>query len=144
MAIVVFDPAAFKLAFPAYDTFTDEQLDAYFLVSELIIDNTDASIVPYDPAVIPAILERKILLDLLVAHQSEMFTRGNGAVGRTNSGSEGSVSFSFDMVTSGSNQWFLQTQWGATFWQATAKYRTARLYCGLPKRSPFNGINRWR
>lgn len=134
MAIVDFDPAAFKLAFPSYASLTDEQLDAYFLVSELIVDNTDASIVCYDPDAVPAIKERKVLLDLLVAHQAEMSARGNGAVGRTNSGSEGSVSFSFDMVTTGNSQWFLQTQWGATFWQATAKYRTARIYCGLPNR----------
>lgn len=134
MPIVTFDPTAFKLAFPAYAALTDEQLDAYFLVSELIVDNTEASIVCYDPDADPAVLERKVLLDLLVAHQSELSGRGNGAVGRTDSGSEGSVSFSFDMVTTGSSQWFLQTQWGATFWQATAKYRTARMYCGLPNR----------
>ena len=143
MAVVAFDPTAFKLAFPAYSTFTDEQLEAYFLVAGLILDNTDASIVSYDPTATPAILERKILLDLLVAHQAELSTRGNGAVGRTDSGTEGSVSFSFDMVTTGSSQWFLQTQWGATFWQATAKYRTVRMYQGLPPRRTV-GLNYWR
>lgn len=135
MAIVTFDPAAFKIAFPDYANLTDEQLDSFFLVAELIVNNTDASIVPYDPTATPEVKERKILLDLLVAHQSELSTRGNGSVGRPNSGSEGSVSFSLDMVTTGNSQWFLQTQWGATFWQATAKYRTARIYCGIPNRS---------
>lgn len=144
MAIVEFNPVAFKLGFPAYASFTDEQLDAYFLVAGLIVNNGLASLVPYDPDVTPAIRERKILMDLLVAHQAEMETRGPGAVGRANSGSEGTVSFSFDMVTSQNNQWFLQTSWGATFWQATAKYRTARLYCGTPTRRTFNGVNRWR
>jgi len=134
MAVVTFDPTAFKLAFPAYASATDEQLDSYFLVSELILNNTDASPVPYDPTGSPVIAERKILLDLLVAHQAELETRGNGAVGRADSGSEGSVSFDLEMIATGNSQWFLQTQWGATYWQATAKYRTARLYSGIPNR----------
>lgn len=143
MSIVIFNPIAFKFAFPAYSSLTDDTLNAYFLVAGLIIDNTDASIVSYDPTATPANLERKILLDLLVAHQSELDSRGSGAVGRANSGSEGSVSFSFDMVTTGSNQWFLQTSWGATFWQATSKYRTARMYQGLPTGGRF-GLNYFR
>lgn len=143
MAIVEFDPIAFKYDYPSYETLGNGELNAYFTVAELIISNTDSSIVCYEPDATPAILERKTLLDLLVAHQAELNSRGAGAVGRTNSGSEGSISFSFDMVTTGSNQWFSQTQWGATFWQATVKYRTVRMYSGKPPRRNISGTRRW-
>ena len=144
MAVVVFVPDDFRASFPAYSESTDAQLNAFFMIAELIISNTDASIVCYDPDVTPAVLEREVLLDLLVAHQSELTVRGSGAVGRTNSGSEGSVSFSFDMITTGASQWFLQTQWGATFWQATAKYRTFRMYSGTPARRNIASFRGWR
>jgi hypothetical protein len=54
-------------------------------------------------------------------------------VGRVSSASEGSVSASMDMGQQSKNAAFwLQTQYGATFWQATAKYRTMRYV--LPRR----------
>lgn len=49
-------------------------------------------------------------------------------VGRISSASEGSVSVSAEWNGSGSpsEAWFLQTKYGAQFWQATAQFRTAR------------------
>ncbi len=142
MAVVTFVPADFKMAFPAYASLADPQLSAFFMISELILDNTDASIVPFDLDAVPAVTERKTLLDLLVAHQAELSTRGAGSVGRVSSGSEGTVSGSFDMAVTGSSQWFIQTQWGATYWQATAKYRTARIYSGNTGRRQFGIVPR--
>lgn len=54
-------------------------------------------------------------------------------VGRVNSASEGSVSVGSEWSGSGSpsEAWFLQTPYGAAFWQATAGYRTFR-YSPLP------------
>ncbi len=131
MSIVVFDPTEFKATFPEYSTVPDSRLSLYFTLSENILNNTDASVVPYAPTANPPIEERAELLNLLVAHLSELDGRGAGAVGRTQSGSEGSVSFSLDMSTTSSSQFFLQTQWGALYWQATLKYRSLRMVNGI-------------
>ena len=54
-------------------------------------------------------------------------------VGRISSASEGSVSVSTEWAGSGSPSaaWFIQTKYGAMYWQATAGYRTFR-YAAQP------------
>ena len=75
------------------------------------------------------------LLNLIVAHVCQLLfgpTGGSpsGLVGRISSASEGSVSVSMDFPTTPSNAWFMQTSYGAAFWQATAQYRTMRYLPG--------------
>lgn len=88
--------------------------------------------------------ERQDLLWLLVAHLAQLglnasaangssSTGTQGGVGRVASVSRGSVSVSFD--GSGLPRdagWFTQTQYGLTFWQATAQYRQMRFSPGRP------------
>ncbi len=68
MAVVVFDPAAFREAYPRFSSelISDAQLEQAFDLACLLLDNTDASPVPYDPE--RGILIRRTLLWLLGCH----------------------------------------------------------------------------
>jgi len=134
MAIVVFDVAAFRERYPEFDTVSDSLLNAYFVEATVYLDNTDCSVVT-DPVI------RAVYLNMLVAHFAALNSGVNGQapsglVGRVASASEGSVSVSLGEVpSSGASWWYLQTPYGAAYWQATAAYRTARY---VPGASPSN------
>lgn len=71
------------------------------------------------------------LLNLMVAHVCQLLYGINGqapsgVVGRISNASEGSVSVGTDFPTTPNNAWFLQTQFGAMYWQMTAVYRNMR------------------
>lgn len=129
MAVVVFDPAQFKLAFPEFALVPDARLSLLFnMVGLTILDNSDGSIV-VDP------LRRSPMLDLLVAHMLTLFgwvradgsvVPGTGAVGRVASATEGTVSTSLEycVPSSASEAWFNQTPYGAMYWMMTAPYRS--------------------
>ena len=72
MAVVEFDPAAFREAYPRFtaELISDAQLQQAFDLACLLLDNTDASLVPYDPE--HGILIRRTLLWLLVCHLATM------------------------------------------------------------------------
>lgn len=64
-----------------------------------------------------------------------------GTVGRINNASEGSVSVSLDMPNQPqAAAWYQQTQYGASFWAATAVYRTARYAPANPMQPAFGGL----
>lgn len=134
MAIVVFDIAAFRERYPEFDTVSDSLLNAYFVEATVYLDNTDCSVVT-DPAI------RAVYLNMLVAHLAALNSGVNGQapsglVGRVASASEGSVSVSLgDVPSSSASWWYLQTPYGAAYWQATAAYRTVRY---VPGASPSN------
>lgn len=133
MAVVTFNPAAFKTAFPEFATVPDARLQLLFnLAGSSILDNSDASII-VDPA------QRAPLLDLLVAHLLTLFGTGGtaaggagtgarGVVGRVASATEGSVSTSlaYSIPAGAGEAWFQQTQYGAMYWMATAPWRSFR------------------
>lgn len=133
MAVVVFDPAAFKIAFPEFALVPDARLMALFnMVGMTILDNTDASIV-VNP------LQRSPLLDLLVAHMLTLYgwvttagayVPGTGGVGRVSSATEGSVSTTLEYraPSSASEAWYNQTPYGAMYWVMTAPFRSFRYY----------------
>lgn len=118
--VVVFNPAEFRELYPKI-TATDAQLEDYFAMAETFLDNTPCSI-------ITDLKARKRMLYLLVAHIATltgMAEAGNNIVGRISSATEGSVSVSLDFGTMGNNErWYLQTPWGAMYWQLTKKYRS--------------------
>jgi hypothetical protein len=140
--VVIFDPAKWLLAYPEFTCISADQANAYFDRATLILNNTACSPVC-------DLNQRSALLNLLTAHIAKLNFGSNGqpasgVVGRISQASEGSVSMSADMgpVTTNS-AWYLQTAYGAEYWQATAGYRTA-VY--LPGRSvnPTNqtyGVN---
>lgn len=96
--------------------------------------------------------QQRTLLYLMVAHVVQIMygpagTGASGVVGFVNSASEGSVSISAEWPVSPDNAWFLQTPFGAMFWQMTAAYRTMRYLPG-PRRNmnpwpPFTGPVPW-
>ncbi|WP_236516068.1 DUF4054 domain-containing protein [Escherichia coli] len=122
--VFVFDPAAFKLSYPQFAKFTNEQLTNFFEeVENTIVDNTESSCF--------SLKDRKKRFYLLVAHNAELQNRINdgntGLVGRISSATEGSVSISTDysMGSGALEQWLKQTPYGAKFYAFTAPYRTA-------------------
>jgi hypothetical protein len=80
--------------------------------------------------------QRALLLNMLTAHLAALYAGVNGQspsplVGRINTATEGSVSVGAAMDgVPGTAAWFLQTKYGASFWQATARYRTMRYVPG--------------
>lgn len=125
--VVVFDPVEFRELYPTIQA-TDEQLEMYFEMAETFLDNTKCSVVKDLGA-------RKRLLYLLVAHIATLAgqaEKGNNVVGRVSSATEGTVSIGLDYGTMGNNErWYLQTPWGAMYWQLTKKYRSAVYRLGL-------------
>lgn len=129
MAVVVFDPVAFKVAFPEFATVPDARLTALFaLVGTSILDNSDASIVIN-------VEQRAALLDLLVAHMLALFgttvagmpdSGPSGTVGRVASATEGSVSTTLEYraAATATEAWFNQTQYGAMYWAMTVQFRS--------------------
>lgn len=125
MPAVVFDKARFQTAYPEVRA-ADAQLEMWFAQAESLLDNTSRSIVKKPE-------EREMLLFLLVRHFAALAERAaqGGLVGRIASASEGSVSVSADMGAAiGNAAWYLQTPYGATYWQLTAKYRRFRYVSG--------------
>lgn len=125
MPAVVFDKARFQTAYPEVRV-ADAQLEMWFAQAESLLDNTDHSIVEKPE-------EREMLLFLLVRHFAALAERAaqGGLVGRIASAAEGSVSVSADMGAAiGNAAWYLQTPYGATYWQLTAKYRRFRYVSG--------------
>ena len=125
MPAVVFDKARFQTAYPEVRA-ADAQLEMWFVQAESLLDNTGRSIVKKPE-------EREMLLFLLVRHFAALAERAaqGGLVGRIASASEGSVSVSADMGAAiGNAAWYLQTPYGATYWQLTAKYRRFRYVSG--------------
>ncbi|KER03397.1 MULTISPECIES: DUF4054 domain-containing protein [Photorhabdus] len=100
---------------------TDVQLEMYFVESEMLLNNTEHSCVNN-------LKEREMLLYLLIAHIATLQNNvdaGNNSVGRAASASEGSVSISLDYgTTTDAEKWYIQTPYGAKYWQLTARYRS--------------------
>ncbi|GBR56493.1 DUF4054 domain-containing protein [Gluconobacter sphaericus] len=132
--VVTFDYATWSALFPDLATNTsDAQAALYFDQAGDYLNNT-----PLSP--VQNLTKRARLLNLLTAHIAQLMlpvsAGGNGAgtVGRVASASEGSTSIGLDMGSqSVSAAWFMQTQYGAMFWQATAYLRQMRF---VPGRSP--------
>lgn len=127
MAIAQFSAVAFKARYPEFAAVADIGLSACFDEAGLYLNNTDASPVPLIP-------RRMTLLNMLTAHIAALGGMlGDGQakpVGRVTSAGEGSVSASFDYQVVGSAAWFAQTQYGASFWQATTSLRGFKYRAG--------------
>jgi hypothetical protein len=137
--IVVFDPAAFIAQYPEFSGIDPAVLNANFNRATLQLVNTCGSRV-CDAN------QRELLLDLLTAHitllnngtssSSGVVSAPSGLVGRISGATEGSVSVTADYagITTPTQAYLMQTQYGAQYYQATARYRTA-LYLA-PFRAP--------
>lgn len=123
--IVVFDPAAFKAAFPEFSTVSDPVLDQNFDMATLVIANTCEGVV-FDA------VKREKLLNLATAHITQLRNGANGGgasglIGQIIAARQGSINIGVAEIKAGMNQvWFTQTQWGLMLWMALAPYRTFR------------------
>lgn len=127
-AVAVFDPTAFRAAYPMFATLTDDQLTEAFSLATIYLRNDGSGPVRTVGA-------QTTLLYMLTAHLAQIMygVNGNpagGVVGRISSAGEGSVSVGTEWPTTANSAWFLQTPFGANFWQATAAYRMARYIPG--------------
>jgi len=126
MTAVVFNPTTFKLRYPEFAAVANDLLALFFDEATLYMDNSDTSIVQDIP-------RRTTLLNMLTAHVTALSgaTAADGQpkpVGRIASAGEGSVSVSLEYMTPGTMAWFVQTQYGAAFWQATSSLRGFRYF----------------
>lgn len=132
--IVTFDVAAFRVRYPEFASVSDALLQAYFDEAAMTyLDNTEASRVQQ-------VEQRAVLFNMLVAHTAALNAGVNGQaasplVGRINTATEGSVTVGVAMDgVPGIAAWFMQTKYGAAYWQATASFRTMQYVPGSSSR----------
>lgn len=128
MAVVTFDPTAFKAEYPEFSGASDARCNNMFTIaSQSYLDNTDNSPVM-------DVTYRTQLFFMLVAHlllllqTSDTPTLNNAPPGRLSNATEGSVSSAFEYILpqgSAMAAWFVQTKYGAMYWTATARFRSA-------------------
>ena len=136
MATVTFDYAAWKARYPEFDaTVTTTAAGFCFTEATLYLDNTDASPV-WDVAV------RALYLWMITAHIAQLqygssLVPKSGLVGRIEQAAEGSVNVTVRYPDLNAlAAWYAQTQYGASYWAATAGFRVFRYRPG-PKRSMY-------
>lgn len=128
MAVVTFNKAAFLARYPEFNATvalytTADIAQMCFDEAGLYCDNRDCSRIPIPP--------RDTLLNMMTAHIMALNFGVNGqpatqAVGRVSSAGEGSVNVSLEMGTPTNDKaWYMQTKYGAAFWQASKGYRSA-------------------
>ncbi len=106
---------------------SNEALQNYFDLACMYLSNKDGSIVTDIP-------RRTRLLNLLTAHIAQLMGANAGGsgtpgmVGRISDATEGTVTAraTYADQTSQSMAWYIQTQYGAMYWQATQAFRTFR------------------
>lgn len=134
---ITFNYAQWTLLFPQFSNLTSDQVVGVVLpLAEQYCRNDGGG--PVSSAA-----TQTNLLNLMVAHCCQLLYGSttqplSPLVGRINSATEGSVSVQTDFPTTPNNAWFLQTQFGAMFWQASSVYRTMRYIPG-----PRRPINPW-
>lgn len=128
-AVAQFDVAKWRTRYPEFAYVTDDQAKEYFAEATIYHANDGSG--PVRSAT-----TQLVLLNMLVAHIAALYaskTAGkddpaNPLVGRIGNATEGSVSVQADYAdsTPGSMAWFVQTRYGASYWQATSQFRTFR------------------
>lgn len=131
--IAVWDQTAFLAAYPNFSTVPGGTLEATFDIATLYLRNDGTS-------PIRTLKSQTSLMYMLTAHLLTLTFGIDGAgasgggtpgvVGRISSANEGSVSVSTDYPSTPSSAWFVQTPYGANFWQATVNWRRGRYIPG--------------
>lgn len=149
---VEFSYSAWAQAYPEFSNVTQNQAIMFWNEATIYCRNDGCGPVSSETT-------QSFLLNLLTAHIA-MLRVGTAAnpvpapVGRISDASEGSVSVSTELPTMPTAAaWFSQTQYGLSYWTATAPYRTMRYlpnvgrfgpnYGGLPWGSSYRGPGTW-
>lgn len=131
LGIVQFDPAEFVAVWPEFAGLHNAQMQNAFNLATLLLNNSCGSLVQ-DASL------RMSLLYMLTAHVAFLVYGTNdgagiinpppGIVGRIASATEGSVTVAaeYSSEVGQSMAFYIQSKYGAMFWEATAGYRTAR------------------
>lgn len=122
MAIITFDEAVFRAAYPEFAEVTTATLSGYWDAACVITGiNTDTSPVPESA--------RRVLLNMVVCHLATLAQRGDRVTGALNHATEGSVSAGYAAPPQTARSWWwLQTRCGSAYWEAMKSYRTGGLY----------------
>lgn len=137
-AIATFDFATWVARYPEFaDSVTPQAAQAYF--DEATIYHRNDGRGP-----VSAIAVQRTLLNMLTAHIAKRYAASAAGapapdlVGRVSNASEGSVSVQAEYAdaTPGTMAWFVQTKYGADYWQATTTYRT--MHYRAPLSRAFN------
>lgn len=133
MAVAVFEYAAWLVRYPEFGAVSSDRAALFFAEASLYLDNTDSS--PVQDVTV-----RLMLLNMVTAHIAQLAGAltptgtPDGTVGVVTSATEGSTSVSLDTgLLPGSAEWWRQTQYGLSFWQATKQYRSARYVPAFPR-----------
>lgn len=127
--IATFSYAVWVARYPEFSEVSEPTAQAYWDEATIYHRNDGVG-----PGPSTATIQRT-LLNMLTAHIAARYSKpdGNaqaasGIVGRISNASEGSVSVQSEYATAtpGTMAWFLQTKYGADYWQATRPYRTMR------------------
>lgn len=123
---VVFNYQTWVLRFPEFKGVPEALAQEYFDEAGLFYANCGWT---------GALPQARMLLNLLTAHIAALNAPLGGkpsssVVGRVSSAHQGSVSVQTDAgdanASSPSQWWFMQTKYGAEFWQATIQFRSGR------------------
>lgn len=129
---IVFNYEVWVGRYPEFSAISQPLAQAYFDEADLYFANCGWR---------AALRNAPTLLNMLTAHIAWLYSPRDGAgnpsssgqaasplTGRISSASEGSVSVSTELTSSGSpsEAFFTQTKYGFSFWQATQQFRTAR------------------
>ena len=152
---VTFDYAGFVATFPELANVDQATVSAWFSVSGSTVCRNDGL------GPVNNLATATTLMNFATAHLIALFaSQVNGQpnttsasavpspnlVGRIQSATEGSVTVNTEMPQppSGTAAWWMQTKYGAFWWQATAPYRTMRYIPG-PRRffGPVFGAGAW-
>ena len=136
MAVVILNHQDFREAFPQFlpEIVTDAQLGQAFKTACLLLDNSDASPVPYDPQ--NGVLARETLLYLLVCHLLTLAgwtAKGQPGPASSMCASTGSLSMSFTTPSGAGSAYFQQTPCGAGYWQALSGFVPGGRYYAAPR-----------
>ncbi len=124
-AIVQFDLAQWRLMYPQFSNVTDQQLQGpVWLLATQYCRNDGGS-----PVNDPTLLSE--MLNLMVAHVAQLLYGSatqpvSPLVGHISSATEGSVSVTSEFPVTPGNAWFVQTSYGAAYWQLILPFRLAR------------------
>ena len=128
---VTFDYTTWVTRYPEFSSVTEAVAQAYFDEAGLYCANSTCN-----PAFPLGILPT--LLNMLTAHIAALNSGVNGVapsgiVGRISDATQGSVTVrgEYDAGSSPSEAWYVQTKYGASYWGATAQFRTA-IYSARP------------
>lgn len=134
MSVVIFEPEKFRMWYPAFSDetkYTDEVLESCFNQACVLVENSETSVVPYDPDATPKKLARLEALYALTCHIATMRLLWDATqTGAVQSASEGSVSASF-YIDPRSPDWWNQTPCGRTAWMILKQFSHGPIYFGI-------------